>query len=218
MWELWHLKKKKIQGCLIIDGRFTIKKKKKDYWWTDFFFFFWVKNGRTLTLATHRRLSRSCTIVHSSKSELLGDDLFCRSPLDTIFLPHWHAFVCTKGTVSDNNYIFRAHINFFIFKNIFSRIKKVVIIFSIFEKIFFKNRNWYYFESVGWIIWLRWDYRRWWKACKEGNSQRGDRGWPAKPPPMKKLVWSSKCFGDFCSRDFSYLIWFGPALYIGVLG
>ena len=80
-------KKKKIQGCLIIDGRFT-KKKKKRLLMDGLFFFFWVKNGRTLTLATHRRLSRSCTIVHLSKSELLGDDLFCRSPLDTIFLPH----------------------------------------------------------------------------------------------------------------------------------
>ena len=75
---------------------------------------------------------------------------------------------------------------------------------------------WYLFESVGWIIWLRWDYQRWWKACKEGNSQRGDRRWPAKPPPMRKLVWSSKCFGDFCSRDFlPYLVRTGP-LYRGL--
>ena len=80
-------KKKKIQGCLFINGRFTKKKKKKRLL-MDGLFIFWVKNGRTLTLATHRGLSRSCTIVHLSKSELLGDDLFCRSPLDTIFLPH----------------------------------------------------------------------------------------------------------------------------------
>ena len=57
-----------------------------------------------------------------------------------------------------------------------------------------QDQWWYRFESVGWIIWLRWDYRRWWKACKEGNSQRGDRRWPAKPPPMRKLVWSFECF------------------------
>ena len=82
------------------------------------------------------------------------------------------------------------------------------------EKI--SNCLWYLFKSVGGIIWLRWDYQRWWKACKEANSQRGDRRWPAKPPPMGKLVWSSKCFGDFYSRDFlPCLVRTGP-LYRGL--
>ena len=33
------------------------------------------------------------------------------------------------------------HIKFFIFRNIFLRIKKVIIIFSILEIFFFKNEN-----------------------------------------------------------------------------
>ena len=37
--------------------------------------------------------------------------------------------------------VLRAHIKFFIFRNIFSGIKKTVITFSILEKIFFKNGN-----------------------------------------------------------------------------
>ena len=36
---------------------------------------------------------------------------------------------------------FKAYIKLFIFKNIFSGIEKVVITFSIIEKIFFENRN-----------------------------------------------------------------------------
>ena len=82
----------------------------------------------------------------------------------------------------------------------------------------FTNIFWYLFESVGWIIWLRWDYQRWWKACKEGNSQRGDRRCPAKPPPMRKLVGSSKCFGDFLFKRFLTPVLFRPALYIGTFG
>ena len=35
----------------------------------------------------------------------------------------------------------RVHIKLFIFKNIFSRIEKIVIIFSILEKKIFKNEN-----------------------------------------------------------------------------
>ena len=35
----------------------------------------------------------------------------------------------------------RAHIKFSTFRNIFSGIEKVVITFSILEKIFFKNEN-----------------------------------------------------------------------------
>ena len=35
----------------------------------------------------------------------------------------------------------RAYIKFSIFRNIFSRIKKTVITFSILEKFFFKNEN-----------------------------------------------------------------------------
>ena len=81
-----------------------------------------------------------------------------------------------------------------------------------------ENAMWYRFESVGWIIRLRWDYRRWWKAYKEGNSQRGDRRWPAKPPPMRKLVWNSKCFGVFLFKRFLTPVLFRPALYIGTFG
>ena len=38
-------------------------------------------------------------------------------------------------------YALRTHIKFSIFRNIFSRIEKVVITFSILENFFFKNGN-----------------------------------------------------------------------------
>ena len=38
-------------------------------------------------------------------------------------------------------YALKAHIKFSIFRNIFSRIEKSVITFSILEKFFFKNGN-----------------------------------------------------------------------------
>ena len=49
-----------------------------------------------------------------------------------------HKYIYIKDSV---NVCLRAHIKFFIFRNIFSEIKKAVITFSIFEIFFFKNEN-----------------------------------------------------------------------------
>ena len=49
---------------------------------------------------------------------------------------------------------------------------------------FYCNRAWYRFESVDWMIWLRWNYRRWWKACKERSAVKEETG-DDRPNPLR---------------------------------
>ena len=46
--------------------------------------------------------------------------------------------------------------------------------------------------------------------------QRRDRRWPAKPPPMAKLVWSYQVFGKKSQKNLTFL-GFRQVLYIEVL-
>ena len=47
-----------------------------------------------------------------------------------------------------------------------------------------QKNKWYRFESVDWMIWLRWNYRRWWKACKEQSAVKEETG-DDRPNPLR---------------------------------
>ena len=60
---------------------------------------------------------------------------------------------------------------------------------------------WYRSESVRWMIWLRWTTNGGGRPTKSKRSQRRDRRWPAKPPPMTKLVSQEWSFGYLGGDD-----------------
>ena len=75
------------------------------------------------------------------------------------------------------------------------------VIYKILSKVI-ANRLWYLFKSVGWIIWLRWDYQRWWKACKEGKQSKRRPEMTGQTPSDEKVSMEFQMFWRFLFKRF----------------
>ena len=67
--------------------------------------------------------------------------------------------------------------------------------------------NWYYTESVGWTLWLRWTTSGCRRPTIRIQNQKEGRSEPTKHPPMAKLVsqgWSSNLFQELSIQEISY--------------